>query len=46
MTTDATIQPVGSGDTSEKPIKLGGALFTMEEPHPGHEVAVQPLVRA
>ena len=39
MTTEATIQPVGSGDTSEKPIKLGGALFTMVEPHPGHEVA-------
>ena len=39
MTTEATIQPLGTGDTSEKPIKLGGALFTMVEPHPGHEVA-------
>jgi hypothetical protein len=34
-----TIQEVGSGDTSEKPIKLGGALFTLVEPRRGHEVA-------
>jgi hypothetical protein len=34
-----TIQEVGTGDTGEKPIKLGGALFTMVEPHKGHEVA-------
>jgi hypothetical protein len=34
-----SIQEVGSGDTREKPIKLGGALFTMVEPHRGHEVA-------
>jgi hypothetical protein len=33
------IQEVGTGDTSEKPIKLGGALFTLVEPHRGHEVA-------
>ena len=32
------IQDVGTGDTREKPIKLGGALFTMVEPHRGHEV--------
>ncbi len=35
----ANIQDVGSGDTREKPIKLGGALVTMVEPHKGHEVA-------
>jgi hypothetical protein len=39
MTDAPYTQPVGSGDTDEKPIKLGGALFTMVEPHPGHEVA-------
>jgi hypothetical protein len=33
------IQDVGSGDTRDKPIKLGGALVTMVEPHKGHEVA-------
>jgi hypothetical protein len=32
------IQEVGSGDTRERPIKLGGALFTLVEPHRGHEV--------
>jgi hypothetical protein len=32
------IQEVGTGDTREKPIKLGGALVTMVEPHKGHEV--------
>jgi hypothetical protein len=35
----ANIQDVGSGDTRDKPIKLGGALVTMVEPHQGHEVA-------
>lgn len=34
-----TIQEVGSGDTRQKPIKLGGALITLVEPHRGHEVA-------
>jgi hypothetical protein len=34
-----TIQEVGSGDTRVKPIKLGGALVTIVEPHRGHEVA-------
>ena len=29
---------LGTGDTSEKPIRLGGALFTLVEPHRGHEV--------
>src|SRR5438046_8644859 len=38
MTTEYVIQPLGSGDTSEKPIKLGGALFTLVEPHKGNEV--------
>jgi hypothetical protein len=33
-----TIQEVGSGDTRQKPIKLGGALVTLVEPHRGHEV--------
>jgi hypothetical protein len=33
-----TIQEVGSGDTRKKPIKLGGALVTIVEPHRGHEV--------
>ena len=33
------IQEVGSGDTRVKPIKLGGALVTIVEPHRGHEVA-------
>ncbi|MGZ4675138.1 MAG: hypothetical protein ACXV8Y_01270 [Acidimicrobiia bacterium] len=32
------IQEVGSGDTRVKPIKLGGALVTIVEPHKGHEV--------
>ncbi len=35
----ANIQDVGTGDTRDKPIKLGGALVTMVEPHKGHEVA-------
>src|SRR3954451_24545223 len=33
-----SIQEVGSGDTRKKPIKLGGALVTLVEPHRGHEV--------
>jgi len=34
------MQEVGSGKgTPEKPIRLGGALVTMVEPHRGHEVA-------
>jgi hypothetical protein len=34
-----TIQEVGSGDTRQRPIKLGGALITLVEPHEGHQVA-------
>ena len=34
-----TIQEVGSGDTRKRPIKLGGALITLVEPHEGHQVA-------
>lgn len=30
---------LGTGDTREKPIRLGGCLFTLVEPHRGHEVA-------
>ena len=33
-----TIQEVGSGDTRVRPIKLGGALITLVEPHEGHQV--------
>jgi hypothetical protein len=33
------IQELGSGDTKERPIRLGGALITMVEPRKGHEVA-------
>ena len=33
------MQELGSGkSTAEKPIRLGGALVTMVEPHRGHEV--------
>jgi len=32
-------QDVGTGDSSERPIRLGGALITMVEPHRGREVA-------
>ena len=32
-------QDVGTGDSGERPIRLGGALITMVEPHRGHEVA-------
>jgi hypothetical protein len=32
-------QEPGTGDSSERPIRLGGALITMVEPHRGHEVA-------
>jgi hypothetical protein len=34
-----TIQEVGTGDSTEKPIKVGGALFTLVEPRRGQEVA-------
>ncbi len=34
-----TIQEVGTGDSTDKPIKIGGALFTLVEPHRGREVA-------
>ena len=34
-----TIQAVGTGDSSERPIKLGSMLFTLVEPHAGREVA-------
>ena len=34
-----SIQEVGAGDTRQKPIKLGGALVTLVEPHRGYEVA-------
>jgi hypothetical protein len=33
------IQELGSGDTAQCPIRLGGALITMVEPRRGHEVA-------
>ncbi len=33
------MQEVGSGRTDERPIRLGGALVTLVEPHRGHEVA-------
>jgi hypothetical protein len=33
------IQPVGTGDSSERPIKLGSMLYTLVEPHAGREVA-------
>ena len=32
------IQGVGTGDSSERPIKLGSMLFTLVEPHAGREV--------
>ncbi|MCU1351544.1 MAG: hypothetical protein JWM05_753 [Acidimicrobiales bacterium] len=32
-------QELGSGKTTERPIRLGGALVTIVEPHRGHEVA-------
>jgi hypothetical protein len=32
-------QEPGTGDSRERPIRLGGALITMVEPHRGHEVA-------
>jgi hypothetical protein len=32
-------QEVGSGDSSQRPIRLGGALITIVEPHRGREVA-------
>lgn len=33
------MQELGSGDTRERPIRLGGMLVTLVEPHEGHEVA-------
>jgi hypothetical protein len=33
------VQEPGSGKTAERPIRLGGALVTVVEPHRGHEVA-------
>ena len=33
------MQELGSGKTSERPVRLGGALVTIVEPHRGHEVA-------
>ena len=32
-------QEPGTGDSSERPIRLGGALITIVEPHRGHEIA-------
>jgi len=33
------VQDLGSGKTEERPIRLGGALVSIVEPHRGHEVA-------
>ncbi|MBX3312710.1 MAG: hypothetical protein KF906_00185 [Actinobacteria bacterium] len=33
------MQELGSGKTAERPVRLGGALVTLVEPHRGHEVA-------
>ena len=33
------MQELGSGKTKDRPIRLGGALITIVEPHKGHEVA-------
>lgn len=33
------MQDLGSGRTDERPVRLGGALVTLVEPHRGHEVA-------
>ena len=33
------VQDLGSGKTTERPVRLGGALVTIVEPHRGHEVA-------
>lgn len=33
------MQELGSGKTNERPVRLGGALVTLVEPHEGHEVA-------
>ena len=33
------MQETGSGKTQERPVRLGGALVTIVEPHRGHEVA-------
>ena len=33
------MQDLGSGKTDERPVRLGGALVTLVDPHRGHEVA-------
>jgi hypothetical protein len=33
------VQDLGSGKTAERPVRLGGALVTIVEPHRGYEVA-------
>lgn len=33
------MQDVGSGRTDERPVRLGGALVTIVDPHRGHEIA-------
>jgi len=33
------VQELGSGKTTERPVRLGGALVTLVDPHRGHEVA-------
>src|SRR5690606_5854924 len=35
----AMTQDVGSGRSDERPVRLGGALVTIVDPHRGHEVA-------
>src|SRR5688572_32698946 len=37
--TRVNMQDLGSGRTAERPVRLGGALVTLVEPHKGHEVA-------
>jgi hypothetical protein len=34
-----SVQELGSGRDTERPVRLGGALVTIVEPHKGHEVA-------
>ena len=33
------VQEVGSGKSNERPVRVGGALVTIVDPHKGHEVA-------
>jgi hypothetical protein len=33
------VQELGTGDPRERPVRLGGMLVTLVEPHAGHEVA-------